>query len=274
MVWYKASWIPAFFAALDAVAPARDRASDGTVGDPAHMTGASGHNPDDTPGVSAERQDADTRPEVRAADAGSNLRSVVTMQRVVDAILAYPPDRNRLIYIIFNGYIWSASNGWARAKYSGADQHTTHVHVSGHPDADTDDRPWRSILDLGAADMELSDEIPGVPGLTVGLFMRDLWTHAVVERGLTVNATGVPMRHSNDRWQQPHLLTAQTAKIDALTAAFTVLANAINDAGGSIDTAAILEAMDAKLTELAVEQRDAVADLGEGGAAQVRADAD
>src|ERR1051326_5441753 len=73
MTWYKAAWIPPLFAALDQRFPARDRASDGTIGDPAHQAEVSGHNPDDTPGVRAERSDADSKPEVRAADVTSAL---------------------------------------------------------------------------------------------------------------------------------------------------------------------------------------------------------
>ena len=68
-------------------------------------------------------------------------------------------------------------------------------------------------------------------------------------------------------------LVALETKLDALVAAFTSLASAIADAGGDVDVAAILAGVDERLATLAVEQRDAVADLGEGGAAQVRADA-
>ncbi len=64
--------------------------------------------------------------------------------------------------------------------------------------------------------------------------------------------------------------TAERAVIDQLAAAIT-------KGGGSVDTAAILAGVDERLAALAaaqtVEVRDAVADLGEGGAAQVRLDA-
>lgn len=151
MAWIKAKWIDAFFAALNRRFPERDRTTDGTIGDPKHATGASGHNPDDTPGVKAERQDADTKQEVRAADVDADLRdpSGITMQDVVNAVLRTPADRDRLIYIIFNGWIWRASGGWRREAYSGSDKHTKHAHFSGHPDADENGAPWTSILNLG-----------------------------------------------------------------------------------------------------------------------------
>lgn len=159
MVWYKASWIDPFFDALDAIAPDRATGSDGTIGDDAHKLSRSGHNPDDTPGSLPEREDSDSKPEVRAADATSNLRRAgLTAWKIVAAILAYLPDRDRLIYIICDGWIWSASNGWVGEPYDGDDPHDTHFHLSGHPDHDDDGRPWLSILSLGGTmPLEQSD---------------------------------------------------------------------------------------------------------------------
>jgi hypothetical protein len=154
MAWYKAAWIPPFFAALNERFPGRNRGTDGTIGDPDHQDSPSGHNPDDTPGSKPERTDADSKPEVRAADASSSLGDPRHgMQAVVDAILRTPRDRDRLIYIIFNGSIWRAASGWRRETYTGSDKHRTHVHLSGHPDADDDGAPWTSILTLGGTGM-------------------------------------------------------------------------------------------------------------------------
>ena len=63
------------------------------------------------------------------------------------------------------------------------------------------------------------------------------------------------------------------AQVAALTTVVQQLAAAIAAGGGTVDTAAILAGVDVRLAALAAENRDAVADLGEGGAAQVRADA-
>lgn len=131
--------------------PARDKASDGSIGDPDHASRTSGHNPDDTTGVSAEYQDADTKQEVRAIDVDKDLRSTVTMQQVINQILATPNDTKRLKYIIFNRKQWSKSNGWRVQDYTGINPHTEHAHFSGDPLYDEDGSPW-SVLEVGMAD--------------------------------------------------------------------------------------------------------------------------
>lgn len=153
MGWVKVKWIPQLFAAFDALWPNRNRAQDGTIGDTAHQSSPSGHNPDDTPGSRPEREDADNTPEVRAADVDARG---VNMQAVIDAIVSDPNERKRFIYIIFNRYIWSASNGWRKARYTGSDPHDTHAHFSGDPNHDEDARPFAFATAIGD-EMELSD---------------------------------------------------------------------------------------------------------------------
>lgn len=66
------------------------------------------------------------------------------------------------------------------------------------------------------------------------------------------------------------------AKVDVLADVIEKLADALNAGGGSIDTAAVLRGVDERLAAhraaIEADTRDAVADLAEGGAAQVRAD--
>jgi hypothetical protein len=163
MYWVKVKWLDPLFAAFNHVWPARQRAQDGTIGDAAHMTGVSGHNPDDTPGVQAERQDADTTPEVRAGDVDARG---VDMERAVQAVLHGPAaERDRLIYIIFNHRIWRKANGWRQETYTRDDPHDTHAHFSGDPAADENSAPWTSILNLlEEPDMEQSEKVtPATP---------------------------------------------------------------------------------------------------------------
>jgi hypothetical protein len=168
-----------------------------------------------------------------------------------------------------------------------------HVHVSGRSDCDNDTRA-ANYDPLGGDDMEFTDVIPGTGGLTVGLLFQDLATHTWVQRGLTLDASGIPQRHPQDRWTQPHLLAAQTtnarvlaAKVDVLTAMVQALADAIAAGGGNVDTAAIFHKIDEAVAALNAEvdeataaavaagqeARDAVGDSLEGGAPKVREDA-
>lgn len=141
--WVLVAWAEQFRAELNAIAPSRDKASDGSVGDLAHQGSSSGHNPDET--GNAERRDSDNINEVRAIDVDKDLRlSGLTAEKIV----AYLVGRcragleKRLIYIIYNRTIWSASSGWAARKYTGSNPHDKHFHLSGHPDSDSDRRSW------------------------------------------------------------------------------------------------------------------------------------
>lgn len=156
MGWVKAKWIPRLFAAFDACWPGRTRAQDGTIGNAAHQDSPSAHNPDDTPGSLPERQDSDSKAEVRGADVDARG---VPMQAVIDGILASPAERARFIYIIFNGSIWSAAYGWARRTYTGSDQHLTHAHFSGDPAYDEDDRPFPTITGGSTVDTKAESVI-------------------------------------------------------------------------------------------------------------------
>lgn len=142
----KAKWIDPLFAAVNALFPNRLHEQDGTVGDLAHTKEKSGHNPDDTPGLQAERQDSDNIPEVRAADVDARG---VDMDSVVHSVVGYDnPDRRKLIYVIWNRHIWHAANGWVREDYHGTDPHDKHAHFSGDPASDDDGSQWSSLITL------------------------------------------------------------------------------------------------------------------------------
>lgn len=144
-----ASWkvVPSLqhlLAELDAVAPQRDRTSDGSIGDTSHSARPSGHNPDET--GSPEDFDADSVNEVRARDFDKDLnRPGLTMEMVAQHLVQQcRAGRITWIkYIIFNRRIWSASNGWVTRTYNGANPHDKHMHVSAKPDtaSENDTRP-------------------------------------------------------------------------------------------------------------------------------------
>jgi hypothetical protein len=118
--WYVAPALLTLRAEVDAAYPDRDKASDGTIGDPSHAARASDHNPDwDSipPGC------------VRAMDVDSNGAPGALTDLVTDLLRATIGD-TRVWYVIWDGKIYSRTYGWAPRVYTGASPHDHHVHIS------------------------------------------------------------------------------------------------------------------------------------------------
>jgi hypothetical protein len=107
---------------VDALAPKRSKASDGTVGDTAHATRWSDHNPwvqDRGAGVVTAR-DITHDPE-NGLDAGALAEHFRAMGKAGDP---------RIKYVIWNRRICSFIENWRWREYSGPNAHKHHVHVS------------------------------------------------------------------------------------------------------------------------------------------------
>jgi len=129
--WILIPCLRALFMEFDRIAPSRDHASDGDLGDAAHRLEVSDHNPDETGKVPIH--DADHLNEVHAIDVDNNLNeSDLTMEKVVQFLLGRCRSgaEKRLRYIIYNRRIWSASSGWVQKTYTGSSPHTEHAHFS------------------------------------------------------------------------------------------------------------------------------------------------
>lgn len=129
------------------------------VGDDAHKLRYSDHNEDDTEGSKAPQSDADNVPEHRAIDVMLGPAfSKAQAYAYINDLLADPAALKRLKYIIFDGNIWSRSNGWKRVDFDG-DPHTDHVHLSGDAADDENAAPWPAVY---GGDMATP---------------REIWTH-------------------------------------------------------------------------------------------------
>lgn len=113
---------------INALWPARDKSSDGWIGDTAHSSRKSDHNPDAAGIVRAIDVDEDGIP------AWSVVNQIIRDSRVA--------------YVIYEGRIWEnpavySGRGYWRA-YSGPNPHAHHFHVSSRRGAtwDGDTRPW------------------------------------------------------------------------------------------------------------------------------------
>ena len=106
------------------MAPGRNKASDGSIGDPRHQSRASDHNPwvlDGNVGV------------VTARDFTHDPRNGCDAQKIADSIVASRDPRVK--YIIWNRQICnSKTQPWTWRRYTGANPHNKHVHISVLPE--------------------------------------------------------------------------------------------------------------------------------------------
>ena len=135
--WRVAKSLLALREQINALAPDRDRESDGAIGDEIHRTRNSDHNPwveEGNMGV------------VTAIDVTHAPSTGCDANAVAESIRAAKD--SRIKYIIWNRQIASsyATDGvaaWTWRRYSGTNPHTHHIHISVKPD--------KSSYDLAAA---------------------------------------------------------------------------------------------------------------------------
>lgn len=136
--WREAKALVTLRNQVNAMAPRRSKASDGTIGDAAHQSRDSDHNPwviDDGEGV------------VTALDITNDPRHGCSADAIAEAIRRSRDSRVK--YIIWNRRIASSTAigrfpAWAWRRYGGDNPHTKHVHISVQPDkvAYDSDRAW------------------------------------------------------------------------------------------------------------------------------------
>lgn len=134
MTWRLANSLIQLRSEIDALAPNRSKASDGTIGDAAHSHRPSRHNPNSA-GV------------VCALDVTDDVAGGCPIHDIAEQIRLRP--HPTLAYIISNGRVAKRSSGWTWQPYTGSNKHTRHVHfaVGVGPDGDPrepydDTTPW------------------------------------------------------------------------------------------------------------------------------------
>jgi len=131
MAWRLANSLITLRNQVNAAAPNRNKASDGTIGDPSHQAEASGsdHNPNRA-GV------------VCAFDITSDPGRGMDVGRLAESLVASRD--NRIKYLIFNRRAVEPGRfGWGWQPYSGSNPHTSHLHVSVAGNYD-DNRAWNT----------------------------------------------------------------------------------------------------------------------------------
>jgi hypothetical protein len=132
---------------INAAAPNRSKASDGTIGDAAHSARDSDHNPESpAPAGNPDNQ-------VDALDVTHDPAHGADMGEVSEAI-RLSKDR-RVKYVIFNRRIYSGRKGpqpWVWRPYTGTDPHTNHMHVSVEDDTHDQTQDWQITLEAPVTD--------------------------------------------------------------------------------------------------------------------------
>lgn len=134
MAWYLAPSLSVLRTEVNTRWPKRDKASDGTIGDEAHQSTKSDHNPNSRESVDAWDMDKDG----------------VDVDEVIAAFQRHPSAH----YWIWNREIADKDNGWKRVAYTGENTHTQHVHFSIRQDAkaEQDLTPWGVEEDMNFRD--------------------------------------------------------------------------------------------------------------------------
>lgn len=116
MSWRVAQSLLALRIELNAHAPDRNRASDGTIGNPEHSARLSDHNPD-AYGV------------VAAMDLTHDPANGADMSLLAEWLRTHP-GALPLKYLIFRRRLASAKTGWKWVVYVGPNPHDSHLHIS------------------------------------------------------------------------------------------------------------------------------------------------
>lgn len=134
MAWRVAKSLQTLLAEINAIAPNRSKASDGSIGDAAHQGRGSDHNPNWSNVVCARDF---THDPAHGADMNQLSKQLVARKH------------NCLKYVIWNRRIATRGNGFRWEAYYGSNPHNHHMHVSvgrGSDGASTgpydDTTPW------------------------------------------------------------------------------------------------------------------------------------
>lgn len=151
MAWRMAKSLEILRSQVNAKWPARSKNSDGSIGDVSHSSRASDHNPDNG-GV------------VRAIDITHDPKGGFDSYAFADMLLKNQD--KRLKYVISNRRIGSGPAGpspgvWR--KYTGANPHDHHCHISVVADSRGDDTHSWNIAELTGPDQEVVDAYVSPP---------------------------------------------------------------------------------------------------------------
>jgi len=132
MSWRVAKSLDKLRTQVNVAAPNRSKTDDGTIGDEAHSSRESDHNPNEV-GV------------VCAMDITHDPKNGVDSERLAQALRSSKDPRIK--YVISNRKIWNPSISDEWRTYTGSNPHNHHVHISvkSNPDLYDNTREWGAV---------------------------------------------------------------------------------------------------------------------------------
>jgi hypothetical protein len=141
MAWYLNTALTTYRNEVNEAYPQRDKASDGTIGDEAHQSGSSDHNPDSDGSVDAWDMDIN----LKGPSGGSCAAEIEELKALFQA---HPASQ----YWIHNREIANRDYGWDRRYYDGSNAHDKHVHWNTRSSYEDSTQPWGVGEDMPSAE--------------------------------------------------------------------------------------------------------------------------
>ncbi len=205
MTWVVDRGLDKLLAQINAAAPLRSKASDGSVGDLAHAAGTSDHNPQASAGDDPPNQ-VDARDFTHDPAAGADMA-------VISEAIRQSKDQ-RVSYVIFNRRIFSGTDSaqpWVWRPYSGDNPHDHHMHVSVNDVHNDETQDW-AIGGTTMADPNYDTwPIPVEAGRRpLAVMLADVWTEEQAGHG----AYGPDKSHRQKQLDRIEALLVEREAID------------------------------------------------------------
>jgi len=248
MTWRMAYSLEVLLAEINKAAPNRSKISDGGIGDAAHATRDSDHNPwvKDAYDVGVVRARDFTHDPVNGMDCS-------VLAKFLASKLGVHPALGSGAYIIWNNRIISTdrkSEGWR--PYSGSNPHTKHLHLSVETSRGYDSREpfgWGGasgpVSNIEEDEVSFNDQFPvWMPGMTEAEKKAWAGTDGKMPFGqMLQQAWGFSLRAKQDGDAAIKALTALSKQQAALAKALTALAASQDETVKAAVTEALRDAV-------------------------------